>query len=802
MFIIPRGIPLLKGKFNPLDHAITQGFHVLPPPPNSLRTTRSVSWLQEVVHNSKLTIQTAFSAHCLYLLNALNVVLPCGKNQIKICQTEEEQCENNLHEFLRTLEKYECPHFKMFPKEKFLEGDNGAIKHAANCILWLQKNYENNGIVHDSNESIRTFSLFVNPKGEQLQNDRVNPFLIDSNELDLQDDQEIKEDHIFTNIFYLDGEKREQILKQRRSELGQELSEDESEIDSDDIIFESDDSDENWEQVDINKAKRITDKKQKENNNEQNNNKNKNKNKDSNRKNSGIISDESYLDPEELIEKLEKKNQDFSSSDPSEETNQLPNNQNVMSWASLTNNSESGDDLKKKTKDSQDLSNELSSLESELEISNRKKKTKNINKNKSKNKNKLNNQNNDNDINRNKNKASNKTKNNIKTKKSQTKPKTKSTKNKQKTFDERYFENAPHLNTLSDYLVAELSNIYSQKKTEEENGKMIPSDETIYLIFFLLNTLDEWNTNIRETSITFRNGELGEFYDGLSKDCVSDTINIGKLGEMTFPCELYQKKGENKNNEKVEIEINKKIIKVCTVDHSVRYFKSDLNTSLDISINVNGENYYMALSIGSNEKKTVENFDCIVKFSQENQLATCLSTILYFINNKGKKNVIGNNPPTPREVQDYSSRVYPILRAPNKKFEKLLSSVESVDMSSNPQNILNKYYQNNGVNFLITIITNNEFPLTPGYIEIRKKKLKVYKAKSLYQTIPFSGRPVTYKSEKNICLFRLQWERNRACRAATDTTITFLAKRSKERSLISRSISFFASNYRKHYEKK
>ncbi|KAJ6250278.1 tubulin-folding cofactor b [Anaeramoeba flamelloides] len=692
MFIIPRGISLLKGKFNPLDHAITQGFHVFPPPPNSLRTTRSVLWLQEVVQDSKLTIQTVFSAHCLYLLNALNVVLPCRENQIKICQTEEEQCENNLNEFLRTLEKYDCPHFKLFPKEKFLEGDNGAIKHAANCILWLQKNYENNGIVHDSNKSIRTFSLFVKPKGEQLQNDRVNPFLTDSNEVDLQDDQEIKEDHIFTNIFYLDGEKREQILKQRRSELGQELSDDESEIDSDDIIFESDDSDENWEQVDINKAKRITENKKNENNTEQNKNKNKNSN---NRNNHELISDESYLDPEELIEKLEKKNQNFSSSDPSEETNQQSNNQNVMSWASLTNDSESGDDLKKKTKDSQDMSNELSSLESELEISNRKKKPKNINKNKNK-----------------------------------------------------------------------------------------------------------WNTNIRETSITFRNGELGEFYDELSKDCVSDTIKIGKLGEIAFACELYQNKGEKKNYEKVEIEINKKIIKVCTVDQSIQYFKSNLNTSLDISININEENYYLALSIGSNEKKTVENFDCIVKFPQENQLATCLSTILYFLKNKAKKNVIGYNPQTQRVVKDYSSRIYPILRAPNKKFEKLLSSVESVDMSSNPNNILNQYYQKNGVNFLITIITNNEFPLTPGYIEIRKKKIKVYKDKSLFQTIPFSGRPVTYKSEKNVCLFRLQWERNRACRAATDTTITFLAKRSKERSLISRSISFFASNYRKNYEKK
>ncbi|KAJ3427561.1 ap-3 complex subunit delta-1 [Anaeramoeba flamelloides] len=726
MFIIPRGISLLKGKFNPLDHAITQGFHVFPPPPNSLRTTRSVLWLQEVVQDSKLTIQTVFSANCLYLLNALNVVLPCRENQIKICQTEEEQCENNLNEFLRTLEKYDCPHFKLFPKEKFLEGDNGAIKHAANCVLWLQKNYENNGIVHDSNKSIRTFSLFVKPKGEQLQNDRVNPFLTDSNEVDLQDDQEIKEDHIFTNIFYLDGEKREQILKQRRSELGQELSDDESEMDSDDIIFESDDSDENWEQVDINKAKRITENKKNENNTEQNKNKNKNNN---NRNNHELISDESYLDPEELIEKLEKKNQNFSSSDPSEETNQQSNNQNVMSWASLTNDSESGDDLKKKPKHSQDMSNELSSLESELEISNRKKKPKNINKNKSKNKNKLNNKNNDNDKKKNNNKNRNNNKNNNKAKKNQTKPKTKSTKNKQKTFDERYFENAPHLNTLSDYLVTELSNIYSQKKKEEKNGKVIPSDETIYLIFFLLNTLDKWNTNIRETSITFRNGELGEFYDEL-------------------------------------------------------------------------KNYYLALSIGSNEKKTVENFDCIVKFSQENQLATCLSTILYFLKNKAKKNVIGYNPQTQRVVKDYSSRIYPILRAPNKKFEKLLSSVESVDMSSNPNNILNQYYQKNGVNFLITIITNNEFPLTPGYIEIRKKKIKVYKDKSLFQTIPFSGRPVTYKSEKNVCLFRLQWERNRACRAATDTTITFLAKRSKERSLISRSISFFASNYRKNYEKK
>ncbi|KAJ3427537.1 hypothetical protein M0812_26051 [Anaeramoeba flamelloides] len=362
-----------------------------------------------------------------------------------------------------------------------------------------------------------------------------------------------------------------------------------------------------------------------------------------------------------------------------------------MSWASLTNDSESGDDLKKKPKHSQDMSNELSSLESELEISNRKKKPKNINKNKSK----------------------------KKTKQSQ---KTKSTKNKQKTFDERYFENAPHLNTLSDYLVTELSNIYSQKKKEEKNGKVIPSDETIYLIFFLLNTLDKWNTNIRETSITFRNGELGEFYDELSKDCVSDTIKIGKLGEMAFACELYQNKGKKKNYEKVEIEINKKIIKVCTVDQSIQYFKSNLNTSLDISININEENYYLALSIGSNEKKTVENFDCIVKFSQENQLATCLSTILYFLKNKAKKNVIGYNPQTQRVVKDYSSRIYPILRAPNKKFEKLLSSVESVDMSSNPNNILNQYYQKNGVNFLITIITNNEFPLTPGYIEIRKKK--------------------------------------------------------------------------------
>ncbi|KAJ3447838.1 hypothetical protein M0812_00311 [Anaeramoeba flamelloides] len=713
MFVLPQGITVTEGKFNPLVHAITQGFHILPPPSNSLIINRAVSWLQEVVQNSKLTTQTVFSGHCLYLLNAINVVLPCEKNKIKICTTEEEQSENNLNEFMKTLKRHNCPHSKNFPKEKYLEGDGQAIKQVANCILWLQKNFENNGIIRESSQTLRTFSLLNISKDNHLKNDRINPFLLDSNKLNTQEIQEIQEDEIFVNIFSLEEEKREEILKQRRFELGQELSDDQSEMTSDDSIFDSDESEVNWEQVDINTANKIT--------NNINN----------------------------ILTKSNEKNHSWNSSPSSNKSN------------SESRSQDEGEDEgeKNKSKVSDQLINETSSSESELET-NEKTKTKILNR-----------------VNNNE-------------------------KVNEQYLNPNYFENIPHLNTLSDYLVTDLSIIYNKKKKEQKKTKnLIPSDESVYLVFFILNTLDNWSSNNREKSINFQNGELGEFYDELTQECVSDTKNIGKLGEMIFPCQLCQYKNEIKNNVKVEIEINKKIIKICAPDRSTQYFKSDLTTLLDLSINIVKDNYLIAFSLALKEQ-TEKPFDCIISFSQENELATCLSTILYFIKNKSQKNVLGYNPPTEEDVKDFSSRVFPILRIPNKKFLKLMSSMERVDMSSNPKDILKQYYENNGVNFLITIVTNNDFPLAPGYIQIRKKRISVFKEKNLIQTIPFSGRPVIYKSEKNSGLFRIQWEKNRACRASTDTSVTFLCKRSSERSLISRSISFFASNWRNNNEKK
>ncbi|KAJ3425697.1 armadillo repeat-containing protein [Anaeramoeba flamelloides] len=727
MFILPQGITVIEGKFNPLVHAVTQGFHILPPPSNSLIIDRAVSWLQEVVQNSKLTTQTVFSAHCLYLLNALNVVLPCEKNQIKICTTKEEQSENNLNEFIKALKRHNCPHSKGFPKEKYLEGDGQAIKQVANCILWLQKNFENNGIIRESSLTLRTFSILKISKDSHLKNDRINPFLLDSNQLNTQEIQEIQEDEIFVNIFYLEGEKREEILKQRRFELGQELSDDQSETTSDFSFFGSDESDEsdeselNWEQVDMSAIK----------------------------KNTNNINN--------ILTKLDEISISSISPPISNKSNSESRSQDECE--------DEGE--KNKSKVSDQLTNETSSSESELETllqTNEKTKTK-INNAKTKN--------------RNKNEKFN-----------------------EQYLNPNYFENVPHLNTLSDYLVTDLSIIYNKKKKEQKKTKnLIPSDESIYLVFFILNTLDKWKTNNREISINSQNGEIGEFYDELTQECVSDTKNIGKLGEMIFPCQLCQYKNEIKNNAKVEIEINKKIIKICDPDHSTQYFKADLTTLLDISINIIEDNYFIAFKLALKEQME-RPFDCILRFSQENELATCLSTILYFIKNKSQKNVIGYNPPTEEEVKDFSSRVFPILRVPNKKFLKLMSSMERVDMSSNPKDILKQYYENNGVNFLITIVTNNTFPLAPGYIQIRKKKIGVYKEKNLFRTIPFSGRPVIYKSEKNSGLFRIQWEKNRACRASTDTSVTFLCKRSSERSLISRSISFFASNWRNNNEKK
>ncbi|KAJ6238480.1 protein casc3 [Anaeramoeba flamelloides] len=160
----------------------------------------------------------------------------------------------------------------------------------------------------------------------------------------------------------------------------------------------------------------------------------------------------------------------------------------------------------------------------------------------------------------------------------------------------------------------------------------------------------------------------------------------------------------------------------------------------------------------------------------------------------------GNNKDNQKSKRNdyYSNLEIPPLAAPNKKFLNKMSSIENVDFDDNPQEILNGYLRNGGVNFLCAILNNSKKGALPGFIKIRKSKIMVGFEKSTVFKIPYSSMPNVIKHKDNDSIFLVEWTKKSTCSATSQPIVKFICSRTLERSLITHTMKYFIKNWKQN----
>ncbi|KAJ6234681.1 hypothetical protein M0813_29274 [Anaeramoeba flamelloides] len=353
----------------------------------------------------------------------------------------------------------------------------------------------------------------------------------------------------------------------------------------------------------------------------------------------------------------------------------------------------------------------------------------------------------------------------------------------------------------------------------------------VYLNYLLFNTIDEWKSASHEKTLNQKCSQNLEKYDNYIQEAYEDVLLVAKMGGASFKCQISQdlnaqqtnkilkenepksssRKGKEKINKDEEnkkvLELEKKYLRIVDPSkldtknfkktNSKTSYKSKLDTKMGFALSPNNKNIFVIRGDRKKESKYI-----ILEFETIIEMLTALISIIFFITKKNEKKLIGYNPEIETEPVVKNTRIMPTLKSPNKKFYKQMSSTEMIDMKIGPKKILENYYRNNGVNFLVTIVTKNEFPLKPGFIIIKKNSLQIGVEKTIIHNVGYECSIMIEKSKNNSKLFKINWTIQRSCRAIAQGSAKVFCANSAERSLVSRSILYFSEKWIKANKKK
>ncbi|KAJ3429626.1 ankyrin repeat domain-containing protein [Anaeramoeba flamelloides] len=361
------------------------------------------------------------------------------------------------------------------------------------------------------------------------------------------------------------------------------------------------------------------------------------------------------------------------------------------------------------------------------------------------------------------------------------------------------------LNKANIYLKKEIWQIFQRSTKNKYKKQIIKSPKTrayLYLIFYLINTLDNWKKNSKTKSDQFSKKYGFDVYQQICKQGYQQAKDLGKNGCAILQVKMA--KGNHRNYKSGVIELNKR-------DLLLKYSLNQERPTFKLS--VLKEPFQMAVKkrdpseisiIKESMKKGQRDQQFKIKFDEEIKAIHGLMTIMYFYNtihkNKNSKNSgIGQNPVRifERPIEELVGHVMPPLAPPNTNFNKLLSGVKHIDAKEKPKNILLKYMIDGGVNFLVAVVNEKEFPLSPGFLKIRKNKMKIGIGKSVAYTVPWKSRPEIKKNQENSNFFVIEWTHTATCSTTTVPSVTIVCTRLSERSLITRTIIHFYSEWKK-----
>ncbi|KAJ6241658.1 hypothetical protein M0813_00362 [Anaeramoeba flamelloides] len=824
MFLIPRTKKIQSLKYNP--HNLVGNKKSGKSKGNKQK--EALTFMKKIFQNINLTEEEAFSPDCSHLLNLINILFPCEFNQIITTKNKEKIQEHNLNEYLSQLTSLNY-RVKNFPKEEYYQSNKVGIKKIVSTIFHLKSEYEQNGIQRNEKENDLRIFYVQKKSNKKLKSQEIygiNPFLTNQKTTNtFQTTGTVRT----KNIFYLKEKNQLALLKKRSKQLGYPLmkntwsghgSESESESKSENAIESSTYS----TNTDSEFAKRSKKKKKKK--------KNLNDQKgwdevDLNQIFVDEIKDDSNNDVNSSTEE-EWSNQTFSDSTDSGSNNLSSNNQNRKNkkkkkhndyWPSFEVDSKKKvsttsktkskmNQNKNKTKDNPN-SSDSSNFDSKFNINNSK-----ANQQKKKKKNRG-----ENDSNRSKNKKHKSDLNKNRSKQQQQKTSKNRGKgqanNKKKILvnREKEYPKIPlQISKHNHFLKKDLINLFkTSSRRDSKNSKIKRNPKTdgyLHLIFYIINTLDKWRSNDPNFSKKF---SRKHGYPNLYKICTQaykDAINLGIRGSALFEVKISKNFSSKYSSGLLELS-TKDLILTLNSENKKPIFKQKF------------KQYQIQISIEKNSLKEITvnhillfNTTFSIRFYSQIDAILAIMTLGHFFKAsnlpKKSKKRLGHNPiivPKRDALQnmDYvqngndlvkiSELIIPPLVAPNKKFLKKLNSIDRVNLKKNLEKILDEFYQNDGVNFLCAILTNQKYPLISSFIKIRKSKLMIGIEKKTAYKIPFSAKPKIEKNDNQKTIFSLEWTQKATCSATTQPSIRIVCTRVSERSLITNSIEYFIKKW-------
>ncbi|KAJ6245492.1 hypothetical protein M0813_19911 [Anaeramoeba flamelloides] len=578
MFLKPKGYLISEIGYNPKKETnqIKGG--------EQTKTQKVVQWSQAILQQPNLSVGHLLKRSSLILLNLVNVLVPCKMNEVIYTSSHQEQRNKNFNEYLETLKRIKYPKVEEINPQAFFKSDRSSKKKVICSLSFIKRKSEEQGILKETSREKRQFYLFKE-KGEELNFNRqiyqylqirdksqeekekekykekekeiMNPYLIKENFDPLEKSFESK------NVFWEDQEKRIRILKKIKQKRQEEYSStnstsnsngysnvNENEISSqeykplqeseDSNFFSSEGNDEcKWGEIDFDQVEELqrrsnefhkkssTKKTPRQGENESDHDSGKGKKGEKTLSatepltsgGGGLIGSREQINGNENTKGDNgKRDMEFLNFKPFKSTHTPSNGSQDRKRYNST----------KDKKMIQKMENRKKTESEKSKIHEKNKKKAKKNKKKAKKKNEKN------------------ERNERKRKRKRKKKKDEEIEKKTKSIIESLSENegdyelVDYLNLKNRYLKRNLNQIIKLKsKSKNQNNSYI------FTIFFLINTLDNWENNSYSQTLKFRDPKLIKKYDKMGQIAFENSENYLKKGFIKF---LFQSKYKNINN--------------------------------------------------------------------------------------------------------------------------------------------------------------------------------------------------------------------------------------------------------------
>ncbi|KAJ3443059.1 hypothetical protein M0812_12818 [Anaeramoeba flamelloides] len=375
------------------------------------------------------------------------------------------------------------------------------------------------------------------------------------------------------------------------------------------------------------------------------------------------------------------------------------------------------------------------------------------------------------------------------------------------------------INKKNMYLINNISQIFKRSPKNNHKKQITKSPKTrayLYLIFYIINTLDKWKQNSKMASVKFSKKYGFESYQPICSQAYKEAVKLGQNGHSTFKVKISKGNHQTPKNGLIELNKSELILKSNKNNERPILKHSSFQDSFQIAIKKTDPSEISIIKKSTKKQRNKQkNEQFQIKFDDEIKAISGITAITYFLNkfwknksnksgNSKKVTAVDNNPfqKSGESINDLVDHTIPPLVTPNKSFHKLLSGVSYINSKDKPKTILLQYMANDGVNFLVAVIKQKKLTLLPGFLKIRKNKMKVGIEKSVAYTIPWKSRPELKNDKENSTHFVIEWTRSSTCSTTSIPSITIACTRPSERSLITRTIIYFASEWRKNNVKK